>query len=116
MSFQEGQCIDWAFGGVVGDELGAGGNPLLRSTPNPLSTSTTISFGLDHARDVELKIFDVNGRQVRSLVDGMLPAGSHRIAWDGLDDSSSPLASGTYFYRLRIDGQMMGTEKAVVLK
>ncbi|MCK4306067.1 MAG: hypothetical protein KAY24_17640 [Candidatus Eisenbacteria sp.] len=58
----------------------------------------------------------MNGRLSRALVDGKLPAGLRRIPWDGLDDLDRALPSGTYFYQLRVDGETVGTEKAVALK
>jgi hypothetical protein len=57
-----------------------------------------------HAAEGSLAIYDVEGRVVRTLVDGVLAPGVRRIVWDGADDRSSPVASGVYFARLRHGG------------
>ncbi|MCK4305830.1 MAG: T9SS type A sorting domain-containing protein [Candidatus Eisenbacteria sp.] len=111
-------CIDWQVGpgGAIGEDGPGAGTSLMQNAPNPVSVGTTISFTLAATGDIDLQIFDVNGRLIRNLIDGKLPAGLHRIAWDGLDNSEYPLASGTYFYRLRVDGMAVDTKTAVVLK
>jgi len=71
--------------------------------PNPFNPTTVIQFGLPAAVKARLRVYNVAGRLVRTLVDGTLDAGSHRIAWDGTDDRGVPVASGVYFYRLETD-------------
>jgi 5'-nucleotidase / UDP-sugar diphosphatase len=73
---------------------------LAQNSPNPFNPSTTIAFSLDRTGPVRLDIFDLQGRLVRSLVDGAREAGEHRVTWDGRDGAGSPAASGTYVYRL----------------
>lgn len=110
-------CIDWQLASGAdepGNELS--GSALMSNTPNPLSTMTTISFNLATRGIVDLRVYDLNGRMVRELVQGKLTAGLHRVPWDGQDELENPLASGTYFYRLRVDGISIGTEKAIVLR
>jgi len=74
---------------------------LLPNAPNPFNPSTTIHFTLPQQASVALEIFDLSGRRVRSLYEGTLAAGAHRIMWDGKDDFSRTLYSGVYFCRLR---------------
>ena len=71
-----------------------------QNTPNPFRPSTTIRFALPTARDVELRVFDLAGRAVKTLADGSLGPGVHTLQWDGTSDRGSRLASGVYFYRL----------------
>ena len=78
--------------------------------PNPFNPSTTFSFSLPKAGKVQLKIFDITGREVARLVDGMKPAGSHQIVFDGSD-----LTSGVYFARLEA-GEFRGTRKMLLIK
>ncbi len=52
---------------------------------------------------VRLKVFDVQGRPVRSIVNAQTAAGNHRAVWDGLDDRERPAASGVYLIRLETD-------------
>lgn len=84
--------------------------------PNPFNPTTEIAFTLETASDVDLRIHNASGTLVRTLVEGPRTAGSHVIAWDGRDASGGALASGTYFYQLRVNGQSVGSQKAVILK
>jgi subtilisin family serine protease len=75
------------------------------AVPNPLSPETSLSFYLPRDGRVDLKIYDVAGRLVRSLVSGSRPAGANSVHWNGTDDAGRAVASGTYFARLVVDGQ-----------
>jgi hypothetical protein len=66
-----------------------------------LDGATRLAFRLARATPVTLRIHDVAGRTVRTLVDGMLPGGAHELAWDGLDQAGHTLPRGVYFARLR---------------
>jgi hypothetical protein len=78
------------------------------NTPNPFGPRTTVTFGLPPAAataPVSLCVFDVAGRLVRTLVDGYLGAGRHRVTWEGDDDRGRRVAGGTYFCRLQWNGE-----------
>ena len=68
----------------------------LSVTPNPANPRTVIGYELPRASRVTLRVVDVRGRLVRTLVDGWRPAGAHRAFWDGRDDSGRAAASGVY--------------------
>jgi hypothetical protein len=68
--------------------------------PNPFVAATTIPFEIGTPGGVRLTLHDVNGRLVRSLVEGTLPAGPHTAVWDGLDASGRAAPHGVYFLRL----------------
>lgn len=72
--------------------------------PNPFNPQTRIVFELLHAAEVELAIFDLAGRSLRTLLSGALPAGLHEAGWDSRDARGNLLPSGVYLYRLRISG------------
>lgn len=74
-----------------------------RAFPNPFNPATTIYFELDRQMRVELGIYDLSGRLVRTLVSGARPAGEHGERWNGTDDAGRPVASGVYFARLRTE-------------
>lgn len=78
---------------------------LLQNYPNPFNPTTTIPVKLAMSADIRLTIFDNLGRTVRNLVDGNVSAGSHDFEWDGRNNRGEAVASGTYFYRLDINGQ-----------
>ncbi len=100
---------------AIGDEDLPGRLELARNVPNPFNPSTDIAFALPRDNRVTLKVFDVAGREVRTLVNDRLDAGSHRVTWHGLNDSGAQVASGTYFYRLTVGGDV-GTRKMTLLK
>jgi hypothetical protein len=77
---------------------------LLRNYPNPFNPATKIMFRLDRDAQATLRVFDVHGRLVRTLVDSYLAAGPRTVEWDGRDDRGRPLASGTYYMRLQGGG------------
>jgi hypothetical protein len=88
---------------------------LYQSTPNPFNPMTTIRFDLPTAQSVELTIFNVDGRRIKTLVNEQMPAGSHAVIWDGRDETGQRVASGTYFYRIQA-GPYGGTDRMVLVK
>ncbi|MEZ4649477.1 MAG: FlgD immunoglobulin-like domain containing protein [Candidatus Eisenbacteria bacterium] len=68
--------------------------------PNPMASWTEIQFMVPTAAPVDLAVFDVSGRRVRTLVNGQLEAGRHEVIWNGRDDRGLEVSSGIYFYRL----------------
>lgn len=70
---------------------------LQQNYPNPFNSHTTISYQLSAISNVKLVIYDICGRQVRTLVDTQQPAGNYQIVWDGSDDRNLPVAAGVYF-------------------
>jgi parallel beta-helix repeat protein len=68
--------------------------------PNPFNPVTRISYQLPTTSSVQLKIYDLLGREVRTLVFEEQKAGFYTVAWDGRSHSGEPLASGVYLYRL----------------
>ncbi|MDP6529784.1 MAG: FlgD immunoglobulin-like domain containing protein [Gemmatimonadota bacterium] len=77
---------------------------LAQNVPNPFDLQTAIRFDLHETSDVALRILDVNGAVVRTLVQGARSAGAYTERWDGRDVAGSPVASGIYFYELRAGG------------
>ena len=78
--------------------------------PNPFNNRSVVSFSLERAGEVTLKVFDITGREVRVLQAAPLPAGYHEVVWDAGD-----CASGVYFVRLEA-GEMVQTRKMVLVK
>lgn len=81
---------------------------LWQNAPNPFNPATTIRFRLSRDERARLSVFDIQGRLVRVLADGYLPAGEHFVSWDGRDDGGRNLASGVYFYRLSAEDFSVG--------
>ena len=77
---------------------------LLPNTPNPFNPRTSLRFNLAEPGAVQLRIFDLRGRLVRTLDCGSLGAGEHSRIWDGSDDRGRSVASGTYLVQLDAAG------------
>ncbi len=88
---------------------------LFQNYPNPFNQSTRIEFSLSHSGFVNLSIYDLLGRKVRTLVSENLSPGYKYVMWDGKDDSKRGLSSGIYFYQLKV-GDLSETKKLVLLK
>jgi len=91
--------------------------------PNPFNPATRIPYvvggrtgGGGTEQAVTLRVYDVGGALVATLVDGMQAAGPHRATWDGTDDAGRTVASGIYFARLVVGGSAAATRKLVLLK
>lgn len=83
---------------------------LEQNFPNPFNPNTTIRFSLPHSEFVTLRILNVLGKQIATLVSENLPAGTHQAVWD-----AQGMASGVYFYRLQA-GPFSQTRKVLLLK
>jgi hypothetical protein len=79
---------------------------LHRGRPNPFNPSTVIAFEMMDRAKVTLRVYDVAGRIVATLIDGVVPAGRHELRWDGRTSGSRSAASGTYFVRMEAPGFM----------
>ncbi|MDO9171078.1 MAG: FlgD immunoglobulin-like domain containing protein, partial [bacterium] len=70
--------------------------------PNPFNPSTMIWYITEEPAHVSLEIYNLAGRRVALLLDGIeVPAGYHEVAWDGRDEMGRDVPTGTYIYRLR---------------
>ena len=77
---------------------------LQQNYPNPFNPATTIEFELSVRENISIDIFDISGRKVKSLVDGIsFPRGRHSIKWDGKLQNGRQAPSGIYFYVLKGD-------------
>ena len=95
--------------GIEGDPLDVTPVPeaekfALRSYPNPFNPAVKIEYTLPQAGHLSLKIFNVRGQLVRTIIDGRIESSGH-IMWDGTDGQGSGVASGVYFYAARTAGQ-----------
>jgi hypothetical protein len=88
---------------------------LAQSMPNPSSGKTSISFALKKPGNTSLKIYNIAGQTVKTLVSENRPAGNYTIAWDGRDDRGQKVSNGIYLYRL-ISGDFQATKKITVLR
>jgi hypothetical protein len=88
---------------------------LLQIYPNPSNPITTIRFRLPDANRVVLKIINILGQEVKTLVDEVKEAGVYTLVWDGKNSSGLEVPSGTYLYTLRA-GDKVITRKLLMMK
>jgi hypothetical protein len=93
-----------------------GGKPdleTLRVLPNPSRSSANIVFSLIRAAPVDAAVYNAAGRLIARVAEGDFTAGTHSLAWDGLDSSGRSTPAGVYFCRVRA-GRESRTRKVVV--
>ncbi len=96
---------------------------LMQNSPNPFNPTTAIKFFLPNSSDVTIKIYDMLGREVTTLVNNQTEAGYHIVYWNGRDSYGRDAASGVYLYRLTVEnlggsrtGSFSETKKMNLLK
>lgn len=88
---------------------------LLGSKQNPGYGKTSIAYQLPIDGEVSLKVFNMTGQLVRTLVNGWRPAGVHTIQWDGADNNGKKVSQGVYLYRMHA-GSFTDTKKLIWMK
>jgi hypothetical protein len=90
---------------------------LVGAEPNPFGLETAIHFRIPASARLTLRIYDAGGRVVRMLLDRAVPAGGHRVVWNGRDGNGHRVSPGIYFYHVRDEGEGIGrVGKLVLLK
>ena len=105
-----GRAVEETSAGVMPSRLA-----LHPNHPNPFNPETTIRFELPNLAVMSLEIFALPGQRLRTLVSRELPAGVHRVVWDGRDGRGEPAGSGVYFYRLKVGAASL-TRRMLLLK
>jgi len=114
------RILTW-LGNIIDDPVGTRPvdvtkNELNQNVPNPFNPTTTIKYEIKTAGPVSLKIYNVAGQLVKTLVDGQRIAGQvYEANWNGLNDSGQSVSSGVYFYKL-VSTNFTQTKKMVLLK
>ncbi len=91
-------------------------NALSQNRPNPFNPETIISYGLAARGKVTIRIYDVSGRCIRTLVDAVQDAGIHQARWTGQLDSGGKAASGVYLYRITYPDGTTSAKKMAILR
>jgi len=76
---------------------------LSQNFPNPFNSRTIIKYSLPDAGNISIKIFDIIGQEITTLIDQEQSAGEHYILWHGKNRSGNDVASGVYFYNLKFN-------------
>ncbi len=88
---------------------------LSQNYPNPFNPTTTITLSLPQESKVSLEVYDITGRKVRTLLKEALPAGVHKISWDGRNENGEAVGSGVYIYRV-VAGAFKESRKMALLR
>jgi len=83
--------------------------------PNPFNASTTIEYTLPVDKQIKVQVYNTMGQVVRTLVNARMPAGTHRIVWDGMDNAGRAVASGMYLYTLEY-GNFKQVQRMTLMK
>lgn len=98
----------------VGDQM-QGRVSLSQNSPNPFSGLTRIDFEIPESKRVQLSIYDVEGKLVRTLLDDLVTERYKEVFWDGKDTNGKQVSEGIYFYRLSTDNSV-ATRKMVLIR
>ena len=116
VNWQQGPTIRFSTTGVEDNNLVIPNEfEVTQNYPNPFNPSTTIRYALPEASFVTLKIYNMLGQEVKTLVNEQKSAGTFNIQWRGDNDFGSKVSSGTYIYRV-IAGAHIITKKMILLK
>ncbi len=123
--------MNYVYVGSVGEDLNLsvedGNNPnennlivpnsfeLNQNYPNPFNPSTTIDFSVPEVSDVNVSVYDINGKLVNTLMNNTLASGTYSVVWNGDDINGSPVSAGIYMYNLT-SGNVSITSKMVLVK
>jgi hypothetical protein len=88
---------------------------LLQNYPNPFNPETNIKYNLAEGAGVQLRIYNIVGQVVRTLVSEQQSAGRYQVRWDGTDDRGSAVSSGIYFYQISA-GSFSDVKRLMLLK
>ena len=88
---------------------------LFQNFPNPFNSSTVISYALPMDNVVYLKVFDLMGREVKTLVNSFQAEGGKSVRWDAVNNQGIPVSAGLYFYSIE-SGEFMETKKMILIK
>lgn len=82
--------------------------------PNPAQNAARFAIDLPRAAHIDLRVIDVQGRQVRVVESGEREAGFHAVSWNGRDEAGALVLAGVYYARLTVDGVAIGTRRIVM--
>ena len=88
---------------------------LMQNSPNPFNPRTEISFDLPRDENVNISVYDVKGRLVRTLLSEPMTFGTHTVIWEGEDKRGNRVATGVYYYRI-VAGSFTATKSMVLVK
>jgi len=88
---------------------------LIGNYPNPFNPETTISFQMALEGKVQIDIFNIKGQKIKTIINQYISKGSHKVVWNGVDDTGRGVSSGVYFYQMQTDNCVVA-KKMLLMK
>ncbi len=104
----------WELHGI-GDGVNKYTTFMSKNYPNPFNPSTNVQFGLKETGKVQIKIYNIKGELVKTVVDEVIQAGNHQFTWHGVDNKGKAVGSGVYFIKMK-SSEFSKVQKSVLLK
>lgn len=100
--------------GLVYSEFNRNTELRISNYPNPFNPSTTINYNLPDDGNVTIKIYDILGRELQTLVNNAMTKGSYYVIWNGKDKSGRDAASGIYFYSIEFNNIVLNKKMLLI--
>ncbi len=113
--YYEGAALTYGSGTAYNMDAVPSAFTLSQNYPNPFNPATSIDFSVPADSKVSMKVYDLTGRLVTTLVNGNMTAGYHTVMWNGTDMNGQPVSAGLYIYTLQTDSDQMSS-KMVLMK
>jgi flagellar hook assembly protein FlgD len=88
---------------------------LYQNHPNPFNPITTLRYDIPQVINVNIAIYDMMGRQVKTLVNGIQSAGHKSVQWNSTNNQGKPVSAGVYLYKIQV-GDFVDTKKMILLR
>lgn len=102
--------VSWHGPVTLGAGIGVISRPTLAAFPTPFRSQTSIQFSLPSSQRVQVAVYDMSGRRVRTLFEGVEAAGSHAVSWNGRADNGDSSSAGVYLIKLTTGGGPVPTQ------
>jgi len=102
--------------GIFEDKNGKSDTWLMQNQPNPFRTVTSIQYYVPTKEQVEISVFDISEKKIRTLVNKIQKEGNYTVSWNGTNSTGNKVNSGIYFYSLKLSGQITGSRKMFLMK
>ena len=100
---------------TISESLTPNRHNLYPAFPNPFNPVTTIGYSLSHREHINLGIYDLKGRKIKTLINGKQSSGYYEVKWNATNDLGGAVTGGVYFYKIQV-GQISETKKIILLK
>jgi Tol biopolymer transport system component len=109
------QFLGYGYLKLLNKNVNAGNIALMQNYPNPFNPATKVDFAVSKPGNVEVRVFNIRGELVKTIVNQWFPQGSHSVSWDGKTQSGGKAPSGIYYMRAKSNGST-DVIKAVLAK